>query len=130
AAARLRPERCAAAIQTVTLQWQDVLFHHGDTEGTEVSQRDQAQHDILVYSLLSGAGIILLLQSVFRKIRHTLLTLANLPFALVDGIVAAFLSGGVLSVGSLVVFVTLIGIRMRNSLMMICDSEQLVGQEG
>ena len=114
----------------MTLQWQHVLFHHGDTEGTEVPQRDQAQRDILVYSLLSGAGIILLLQSVFRKIRHTLLTLANLPFALVGGIVAAFLSGGVLSVGSLVGFVTLFGITMRNSIMMISHFEHLVEQEG
>ncbi len=89
-----------------------------------------AQRDILVYSLLSGAGIILLLQSVFRKIRHTLLTLANLPFALVGGIVAAFLSGGVLSVGSLVGFVTLFGITMRNSIMMISHFEHLVEQEG
>ena len=38
------------AIQTVTLQRQDVLFHHGDTEGTEISQRHQGSPCIFVYS--------------------------------------------------------------------------------
>lgn len=92
--------------------------------------RTQAQQDILVYSLLSGAGIILLLQIVFRKVRHTLLMLANLPFALVGGIVAAFLTGAELSVGSLVGFVTLFGITMRNSIIMISHFEHLVAHEG
>ena len=39
------------AIQTVTLQRQDVLFHHGDTEGTEISQRYQGSPCIFVYSV-------------------------------------------------------------------------------
>ena len=38
------------AIQTVTLQRQDVLFHHGDTEGTEISQRHQGSPCIFVYT--------------------------------------------------------------------------------
>ncbi|HTM51291.1 MAG TPA: efflux RND transporter permease subunit, partial [Bryobacteraceae bacterium] len=92
--------------------------------------RTQAQQDILVYSLLAGAGIILLLQIVFRKVRHTLLMLANLPFALVGGIVAAFLTGAEFSVGSMVGFVTLFGITMRNSIMMISHFEHLVACEG
>jgi Cu/Ag efflux pump CusA len=71
-----------------------------------------------------------LLQIVFRKVRHTLLVLVNLPFALVGGVLAALLSGAELSVGSLVGFVTLFGITMRNSIMMISHFEHLVDQEG
>lgn len=100
------------------------------TFGGAEEARAQAQRDILIYSLLSAAGIILLLQIVFRKVRHTLLVLVNLPFALVGGVMAAFLSGAELSVGSLVGFVTLFGITMRNSIMMISHFEHLVDQEG
>jgi CzcA family heavy metal efflux pump len=100
------------------------------TFGGAEEARAQAQRDILVYSLLAGAGIILLLQVVFRKVRHTLLVLVNLPFALVGGVLAAFLSGAELSVGSLVGFVTLFGITMRNSIMMMSHFEYLVDQEG
>ncbi|MBI4873511.1 MAG: efflux RND transporter permease subunit [Acidobacteria bacterium] len=100
------------------------------TFGGAEEARSRAQSEILLYSLLAAAGIVLLLQIVFREVRNTLLVLVNLPFALVGGVVAAFLSGGELSVGSLVGFVTLFGITMRNSIMMMSHYEHLVRREG
>ena len=83
-----------------------------------------------MHSLLAGAGIVLLLALLFGPGRNLLLILANLPFALVGGVLAVFASGGLLSVGSLVGFVTLFGITMRNSIMMVSHFEHLVQREG
>ncbi len=92
--------------------------------------REQAAREILVYSLMAGAGIILLLSIAFHRFRNTLLVLANLPFALVGGVIAAWATGAELSVGSMVGFVTLFGITTRNSIMMISHFEHLVAEEG
>jgi CzcA family heavy metal efflux pump len=90
----------------------------------------EAKHELVIHSILAGAGIVLLLALLFGSGRNLLLILANLPFALVGGVLAVFASGGLLSVGSLVGFVTLFGITMRNSIMMISHFEHLVQQEG
>ncbi|MBI4603633.1 MAG: efflux RND transporter permease subunit [Planctomycetes bacterium] len=90
----------------------------------------QARREILVRSALAGAGVVLLLSIVFRRPRNLLLVLANVPFALVGGVLAVLLAGGVLSVGSLVGFVTLFGITTRNSIMLVSHFEHLVAREG
>ena len=53
-----------------------------------------------------------------------------MPFALVGGVLAVFATGGMLTLGSMVGFVTLFGITLRNSIMMISHYEHLVGVEG
>lgn len=90
----------------------------------------QARHQLWVHSLLAGAGVVLLLALLFGSGRNLLLILSNLPFALVGGVLAVVASGGLLSIGSLVGFVTLFGITMRNSIMMISHFEHLVTEEG
>jgi Cu/Ag efflux pump CusA len=109
-----------------------VVFPAGSytvVEGASAA-RAQARHDILVHSLAAAAGILLLLSMVFRNTRNLLLVLANLPFALVGGVLAVFATGGLVTVGAMVGFVTLFGITMRNSMMMISHFEHLVEQEG
>jgi CzcA family heavy metal efflux pump len=90
----------------------------------------QAKRELLVHSLLAGAGIVFLLALLFGSGRNLLLILSNLPFALVGGVLAVFATGGLLSVGSLVGFVTLFGVTMRNSIMMISHFDHLVREEG
>jgi CzcA family heavy metal efflux pump len=99
-------------------------------------EQQQAQWELVLHSLAAAAGIILLLAIVFRKASHLLLVLANLPFALIGGVLAIFLVGyfgeegrGALSLGTMVGFVTLFGITMRNSIMMISHFEHLVNVE-
>ena len=96
--------------------------------GTAAAQA-QSLHELIVNSLLAGLGIILLLSVVMGTARNLLLVLVNLPFALVGGVIAAGLTGGDLSLGSLVGFVTLFGITLRNSIMLISHYEHLVESE-
>ncbi len=97
--------------------------------GTAAAQL-QSRRDLLLDSLLAGLGIILLLSVVMGNYRNLLLVLLNLPFALVGGVLAALVTGGNLSLGSLVGFVTLFGITLRNSIMLISHYEHLVEVEG
>jgi Cu/Ag efflux pump CusA len=98
--------------------------------GGASTARAQARHEIIVHSLVAAAGILLLLSIVFRNSRNLLLVLVNLPFALVGGVLAVFATGGLMTVGAMVGFVTLFGITMRNSMMMISHFEHLVEHEG
>lgn len=90
----------------------------------------QSTHDLIVHSLLAGIALILLLSMVMGSGRNLLLVLVNLPFALVGGVLAVFAGGGWLSIGSMVGFVTLFGITLRNSIMMLSHYEYLVTDEG
>ncbi|MCC8967918.1 efflux RND transporter permease subunit [Bradyrhizobium sp. Pear76] len=90
----------------------------------------QSRRDLLVNSAMAGIGIVLLLAVVTGHWRNLLLILINLPFAFVGGVFAVALTGGLLSLGSVVGFVTLFGITLRNSILMISHYEHLVVAEG
>ena len=98
--------------------------------GGATAAQAQSRRDLLVHSLLASVGIIMLLSILTKNTRNLLLVLINLPFALVGGVLAVFASGGMLSIGALVGFVTLFGITLRNSIMMISHYEHLVSVEG
>ncbi len=93
-------------------------------------EQARARRDLLFNTALAGVLILLLLGVVLRHRHNVLLVLLNLPFALVGGVLAAALTGGALSVGGLVGFVTLFGITLRNSIMMISHFDHLVSVEG
>jgi CzcA family heavy metal efflux pump len=97
--------------------------------GTAEAQQ-HSREELLVHSALAALGIILMLSVVMGNYRNLLLVLLDLPFALVGGVLAARLTGGNLSLGSLVGFVTLFGITVRNSIMMISHFQHLVEEEG
>ena len=98
--------------------------------------KEKAQRELLLHSAIAAVGILLLLTIVFHNGRNLLLLLVNVPFALVGGVLAVWLTsvlhpaGSSLTIGSLVGFVTLFGITMRNSIMMISHFEHLVQEEG
>jgi CzcA family heavy metal efflux pump len=98
--------------------------------GGTAAAEARSRRDLLIDSFLAGLGITLLLSVVMSNYRNLLLVLLNLPFALVGGVLAAWITGGNVSLGSLVGFVTLFGITLRNSIMMISHYEHLVDVEG
>jgi Cu/Ag efflux pump CusA len=85
---------------------------------------------LLVNSTLAGGGVVLLLFLALRSARATILVLVNLPFALVGGVATVLATGGNLSLGSMIGFVTLFGITLRNSIMLISHYQHLVEKEG
>ena len=96
----------------------------------EAEAQSDALRDLLVNSAIALVGIVLLLSIVTRNAGNLLLVLSNLPFAFVGGVLAVLASGGVLSLGSMVGFVALFGITLRNSILMIAHFEHLVAIEG
>ena len=100
-----------------------------DLAGTALEQR-RSRAELVFAALLAGVGIMVLARMALGRGRALLLVLANLPFALVGGVVAAYYTGGVVSLGSLVGFVTLFGITLRNSIMLVAHYRQLVVVEG
>jgi Cu/Ag efflux pump CusA len=102
---------------------------YAELAGTAAAQR-AAERELLLHSLLAAAVILILLWLAFAETGRLLLVLANLPFSLVGGVVAVALSGGTLSLGSLVGFVTLFGIATRNAVMLISHYDHLVSVEG
>ncbi|HLD08723.1 MAG TPA: efflux RND transporter permease subunit, partial [Methylophilaceae bacterium] len=95
----------------------------------EAEANAQSREDLIVHSLLAGVGVFLMLYIAFGRLRNLLLTFANLPFALIGGVLAALFTGGWISLGSLVGFVTLFGITLRNSIMMVSHYQHLVDEE-
>jgi len=92
------------------------------------SQR-QARIDLVVHSLLAGVGVLLLLYIAFNRLHNMAITFLNLPFALIGGVIAVVATGGWVSLGSLVGFVTLFGITLRNSIMLVSHYHHLVEKE-
>jgi Cu/Ag efflux pump CusA len=95
----------------------------------EAEENAQSREDLIVHALLAGVGVFLMLYIAFGRLRNLLLTFVNLPFALIGGVVAALFTGGWISLGSLVGFVTLFGITLRNSIMMVSHFQHLVDEE-
>ena len=96
----------------------------------EAQARARSQQDLLVNSALAAGGIVLLLFLALGGVRATLLVLLNMPFALVGGVATVLLTGANLSLGSLIGFVTLFGITLRNSIMLVSHYQHLVAEEG
>ena len=103
--------------------------YHAELLG-EYAAREESRQRLLTVAAFALIGIFLLLFVDFGSARLAGLVFVTLPFALVGGVLAALLSGGVLSLGSLVGFVTVLGIAARNGIMLISHYRHLNEVEG
>jgi CzcA family heavy metal efflux pump len=103
--------------------------YHPEVLG-EYAARRESRNRLLMLSGLALLGIFLILHADFQSTRIALLTFLTLPFALVGGVLAVIVTGGVLSLGSLVGFVTVLGIAARNGIMLVSHYRHLENEEG
>jgi Cu/Ag efflux pump CusA len=96
----------------------------------EFAERQKAQDRLLLFAIAAAIGVFLLLQAAFGNTRLAILSFLTLPAALVGGILAAWLGTGVISLGALVGFFTVLGIAARNGIMMISHFQHLERYEG
>ncbi len=94
--------------------------------GGQFESAEAAASTLFTLGLLVIAGIFVLLYSAFKTLRDAALVLLNLPFALIGGVLGVVLGGGVLSVASLVGFITLFGIATRNGIMLVAHIRHLL----
>ncbi|MBU2641350.1 MAG: CusA/CzcA family heavy metal efflux RND transporter [Gammaproteobacteria bacterium] len=101
---------------------------------TQLEGQFQAQEEasrlITGLSLVSLALIFMVLYSRYQSAALSLMIMGNIPLALVGSVIALWLSGGALSVASLIGFITLAGISTRNGILKISHYINLVAHEG
>jgi Cu/Ag efflux pump CusA len=115
----------ARALETVEFP----LGHHPELIG-EYAELQAAREHLLIASVVAALGIFLLLHACFGSWRLATLAFLTLPSALVGGVLAAFFSIGVISLGALVGFLTVFGIAARNSILLIDHCQHLERHEG
>ena len=121
-----------SVVEEVEARLADVDFpreYHAEVLG-ESTELEAAKQNLLIYGLAAAVAILLLLQASFRSFRLAVLLFLTLPMALVGGVLAVWLGDGVLSLGSLVGFLTVFGIAARNGILMIGHFQHLESEEG
>ena len=103
--------------------------YHAEVLG-EFAERQAAQGRLFAFGLAAALGIFLLLQTCIGSWRVAAFSFLTLPLALVGGVLAAFAAGGVISLGSLVGFLTVFGIAARNGILLVNHYQHLEDEEG
>jgi Cu/Ag efflux pump CusA len=98
--------------------------------GGQFESEAQASRQLLWLSLGVVVAIFFILSAAFGSSRDGLLIMLNLPLALIGGVAGVWLAGGVLSVASIVGFITLFGIATRNGIMLVSHIRHLQEHEG
>jgi|TARA_B100000678_G_scaffold206072_1_gene173648 Cu/Ag efflux pump CusA len=94
--------------------------------GGQFESANAATNRLTILSVAVVIGVFVLLYMAFNSARDATLVMVNLPLALIGGVAGVYLSGGVLSVASIIGFITLFGIATRNGVMMVAHIRHLV----
>jgi CzcA family heavy metal efflux pump len=98
--------------------------------GGQFESRQSATRRLQVLGAIVMAGLFMILVLALGRPRDAWLVMLNLPLALIGGVAGVFLSGGVLSVASMIGFITLFGIATRNGIMLVTHIRHLMEVEG
>jgi CzcA family heavy metal efflux pump len=98
--------------------------------GGQFESQQSATETLLLLGGAAIAGLFMILVLAFGRARDALLIMLNLPLALIGGVAGVFLAGGVLSVASIIGFITLFGIATRNGIMLVSHIRHLIESEG
>ncbi len=98
--------------------------------GGQFESAERASRRLALLGAVVVVGMFILLSLAFRSARDAALIMINLPLALVGGVAGLYVSGGVVSIATLVGFITLFGIATRNGVMLVAHIRHLMEVEG
>ena len=98
--------------------------------GGQFESAERASARLAMLGTAVVIGIFVLLSLAFRSARDAILVMVNLPLALIGGVAGLYASGGIVSIATLVGFITLFGIATRNGVMLVAHIRHLQQQEG
>ena len=119
-------EDCRRVVDPILAPRPDYRVEYGGQFESAV----EARRVLTLLGLAVVAGIAFLLSLAFDSARDAMLVMLNLPLALIGGVAGVFVSGGVLSVASLIGFITVFGIATRNGIMLVSHIRHLQREEG
>ncbi|MEW6741892.1 MAG: efflux RND transporter permease subunit [Planctomycetota bacterium] len=98
--------------------------------GGQFQSAETTSRRLSLLGLIVVLGIGLILHVVFRSMRDALLIMVNLPLALIGAVAGVFVAGGILSVASLIGFISVFGLAARNGIMLVSHIRHLQRSEG
>lgn len=98
--------------------------------GGQFESAQEASRTVAILSLLSIIAILIVLYMEFGNFRQAILVMVNLPLALIGGIISVYFTDGIITIASLVGFITLFGIAVRNGILMVSHYNYMLDVEG
>lgn len=96
----------------------------------EADELALAARTMAIYGAAAAVVVLLLLATAYGSFRLAVLQFLTLPMALAGGVAGAWMAGGIVSLGSLVGFLTVFGIAARNGILLISHFQHLERVEG
>ena len=93
--------------------------------GGQFESQQSASRTLLAASLFAILVVLMLLYQEFKSLPTALMIMINLPFALIGGVVAIWLTSNVMSIPSIIGFISLFGISVRNGILLVSRYNQL-----
>jgi len=98
--------------------------------GGQFESQQSASRRLAILFVGIVAALFTLLVLAFGRARDAVIVMVNLPLALIGGVAGVYLAGGVLSIASMIGFITLFGIATRNGIMLVSHIQHLMTEEG